>query len=149
MKFHEIWSINGIKQGKYFLQKLSGKWVTETSSIPLFIFWKTLISGKRKWCAAYFQYISIGLNFAYHKNKPYKTLDYWVKDMLNFNFSEKRLGLVSSPHIVYDFSGKMFLMLHSVNWLDFIIWLPLLLKILELCVSQLFVCLLWHHEIWN
>ena len=35
--------------------------------------------------------------------------------MLNFNFSEKGLGLVYSPHIVYGFSGKTFLMLHSIN----------------------------------
>ena len=32
--------------------------------------------------------------------------------MLNFNFSEKAKGLVSPLHIVYDFSRKMFLMLH-------------------------------------
>ena len=31
--------------------------------------------------------------------------------MLNFDFSEKGLGLVSLPHFVYDFSRKMFLML--------------------------------------
>ena len=35
--------------------------------------------------------------------------------MLNFSFSEKGLGLVSPPHFVYDFSRKMFLMLHSIN----------------------------------
>ena len=33
--------------------------------------------------------------------------------MLNFDFLEKGLGIVSSPHFVYDFSGKMFLMLYS------------------------------------
>ena len=35
--------------------------------------------------------------------------------MVNFNFSEKGLGLVSQPHFVYDFSRKMFLMLHCIN----------------------------------
>ena len=34
--------------------------------------------------------------------------------MLNFNFSEKDLGLVSPPHFVYDFSRKVILMLHSI-----------------------------------
>ena len=34
--------------------------------------------------------------------------------MLNFNFSEKGLGLVSPPHFVYDFSRKMFPMLERV-----------------------------------
>ena len=55
------------------------------------------------------------LNLAYNKNKPYKTLDYWSRDMLSFNFLEKNLGLVSPPHFVYDFSIKMFVMLHSIN----------------------------------
>ena len=62
-----------------------------------------------------FRYISIALNLPYNKSKLYKTLDYSSRDMLNFNFSEKGLGLVSPPHFVYDFSGKMFLMLHSIN----------------------------------
>ena len=35
--------------------------------------------------------------------------------MLNFNFSEKGMGLVSPPHFVNDFSRKMFLMLHYIN----------------------------------
>ena len=29
--------------------------------------------------------------------------------MLNFDFLEKVLGIVSPPHFVYDFSRKMFL----------------------------------------
>ena len=29
--------------------------------------------------------------------------------MLNFQFLEKGLGVVSPSHVVYDFSGKMFL----------------------------------------
>ena len=35
-----------------FLQKLCGKWVRETSSRPLYIFWKSLIWGESKWSAA-------------------------------------------------------------------------------------------------
>ena len=35
--------------------------------------------------------------------------------MLDFNFSEKGLGLVSSPHFAYDFSRKISLMLHSLT----------------------------------
>ena len=52
---------------------------------------------------------------SFNKNKQYKTLDHSSRDMFNFNFSEKGLGLVSSAHFVYDFSRKMFLMLHSIN----------------------------------
>ena len=35
----------------------------------------------------------------------------YVQD-INFNFLEKGLEQVCPPHFVYDFSGKMFLMLH-------------------------------------
>ena len=35
--------------------------------------------------------------------------------MLNFDFLDKDLGIVSVAHFVYDFSTKMFLMLCSVN----------------------------------
>ena len=56
--------------------------------------------------------------------------------MFNFNFSEKGLGLVSPSHSMYDFSIKMFLMLHSFNWLNFIVWLSLLREILSnMCIT--------------
>ena len=35
--------------------------------------------------------------------------------MLNFNFSEKSLGLVSPPDFAYDFLRKMFPFLYSIN----------------------------------
>ena len=35
--------------------------------------------------------------------------------MLNFDFLEKGLEIVSSQHLVYDFSRKMFLVLYSIN----------------------------------
>ena len=83
-------------------------------------------------------YISIALNLPYNKNKLHRTLDYWSRVMLNFNFSKKGLGLVSPPHCVYDFSRKMFLMLHSINRPNFIVWLPSLLEILgNMCISIL------------
>ena len=85
-------------------------------------------------------YILIALNLPCHKNQLYKTSDYWFKDKLNFNFSEKGLRLVSPPHFVYDFSRKMFLMLHSINWPNLFVWLPLLLEILcSMCIT--IVCL--------
>ena len=63
-------------------------------------------------------------------------LDYWSRDMLNFHFIEKGLGIVFSPHFVYDFSRKMFLMLWFINWPNFIVWLPLLLEILgNICIE--------------
>ena len=41
------------------------------------------------------------------------------------------MGLAFPPHFVYDFSIKIFLMLYSVNWPNFIVWLLLLLEILD------------------
>ena len=45
----------------------------------------------------------------YNKNKLYKTLDCWSRDMLNFNFPEKGLELVCPTHFVYGSSRKMLL----------------------------------------
>ena len=67
------------------------------------------------WSAAYFQYTSIALNLGYNKYKLYKTVEYLSRDILNFNFPEKGLRLVSPPHFAYDFSTKIFLLLHSFN----------------------------------
>ena len=35
--------------------------------------------------------------------------------MLNFDFLEKGLGIVSPRNFVYEFSTKVFLMLYSIN----------------------------------
>ena len=35
--------------------------------------------------------------------------------MLNFDFLDEGLGIVSPAHLVYDFSTKMFLMLDSTS----------------------------------
>ena len=40
--------------------------------------------------------------------------------MLNFNFPEKDLQLVSPSYFAYDFLRKMFLILYSVNRPNFI-----------------------------
>ena len=56
--------------------------------------------------------------------------------MLNFNLSERGLGLVSASYFVHDFSRKMFLMSHYINWPNFIVWLPLLLKLFDnMCIT--------------
>ena len=112
------------------LYKLCRKWSRETSSRPFFVFLKIFILGKSKWSAAWFHYISLAHNLAYNRNKLFKTLHCWIRDMLNFDFLDKGLGIVSPAYFVYDFSTKMFLMLYSINWPNFIVWLPLLLEIL-------------------
>ena len=59
--------------------------------------------------------------------------------MFNFDFIEKGLGIASVPDFMYNFFKKMFLMLYSVNWPNFIAWLTLLFKILvNMCIA--FVC---------
>ena len=65
-------------------------------------------------------------DLAYNKNKLCQTLDYWSRDMVNFDFLEKGLGIVFPPSCVYVFSRKMFLMLYSIIWPNFIVWYPLL-----------------------
>ena len=56
--------------------------------------------------------------------------------MLNFHFSEMVLGLVSPSCFVHDFSRKMLLMIHSISWPNFIVWLFLLLVIMgNMCIK--------------
>ena len=58
--------------------------------------------------------------------------------MLNFDFLEKGLGIDSLPHFAYDFSRKIFAMLYSINWPNFIVWLPSLLEILlNMCIANI------------
>ena len=45
-------------------------------------------------------------HLVYNKNKLYKALDYWFRDMLNFDFLEKGLEMVSPSHFENDFSRK-------------------------------------------
>ena len=49
------------------------------------------------WSAGYIQSFSIALNLANNKNKINKTSEHWSRDMLNFRFLEKDLGIVSLP----------------------------------------------------
>ena len=86
-----------------FLKKPCRKSGSGTSSRPLFVFQKSFVPGKNKLPAAQFQYLSIALNLAYNKSKLYKTL---YRDMINFSFLEKGLGIISPPHFVYDFFKK-------------------------------------------
>ena len=56
--------------------------------------------------------------------------------MLNFDFLEKGMGIVSPPNFVYDFPKEIFLMLYFINWPIFIVWLPLHIEILgNMCIA--------------
>ena len=55
--------------------------------------------------------------------------------MLNFDYLGKGLEIVSPAHLCMIFSTKMFI-LYSINWPNFIAWLPLLLEILRnMCIA--------------
>ena len=55
---------------------------------------------------------------------------------LIFDFLEKGLGIVPLPHFMHDFLRKNFLMLNSINWPNFIVWLPFLRETLgNMCVA--------------
>ena len=58
--------------------------------------------------------------------------------MLKFVFLEKGLGIVSPTYFVYNFSRKIFFVLYSINWPNFIVWLLLLLEVLPCCEVILF-----------
>ena len=68
----------------------------------------------------------------------YKTLDYRSRYMLNFNFSEEGLGLVSPPHSLYDFSRKMFFMFLLTDQISLSDCLYFS-RYWAICVLQLFV----------
>ena len=107
---------------------------------------------KNAWSEVKASGLQLGFNIfrylGYNKNKLYKTLDYWSRDMLKFNFPENSLELVSLPHFMYDFSRKMFLMLYSINWPKFNVWLPILLEILgDKCIATNQAVMSWKIEI--
>ena len=95
------------KKRNIFLQKSCRKWGSKTSFRPPFFKKKALYEVKASGLQLSFSF----LNLAYNESKLYKTLDFWSWDMLNFNFLEKGLQIVSLPHFVYDFSRKMFLII--------------------------------------
>ena len=70
--------------------------------------------------------------------------------MLNFDFLEIDLEIVSSPHFVYDVSQKMFLVLYSINWSNLIVWLSYILEMLgnNVHCNCLFLELR-RHKFWN
>ena len=103
---------------KMFLQKSCRKWGSKTSSTLFFK--KSFTWGTSKWSAAYFQSLLIALNLPSNLNKIYETLEYWSRNILNFYFLEKGVGIVSLPHFVYNLCVWMFLMLYSINWPNFI-----------------------------
>ena len=59
--------------------------------------------------------------------------------MLNFDFLDKGLEIVSPAHFVHDFSTKMFLMLFFINLQISLPGCLYFLRYLAICVLQWFV----------
>ena len=78
----------------------------QTAFCFFFYYLKSFIVGKSKWSAAWFHQISIALELTYNRNKLFKTLHYWSRNMLNFDFLDKGQGIVSPARFVYDFSKR-------------------------------------------
>ena len=61
----------------------------------------------------------------------------------------RRLELVSLPHFRHDFQRKIFLLLYSTNWPNFIVWLSLLREILGNMYCNCSLIWLWRHKFLN
>ena len=128
MKFGQLIEYN-VKN--FFLLKWKKKWGKETSSRLLLIFLKKALYKVK----ASNQCLSINIfgwssTWTYNKSKLYKISYCWCRDMLNFDFLDKDVGLVSPTHFGYGRSIIIFLTLFSITWQNFIVWLPILLPIL-------------------
>ena len=137
---NKIWSLTRAFQEKWFFLKIMQ---TMRQEPDRFLFFKkALYQVKTSDLQLDFTIISIALKLAYNRNKLFKTLHCWSRDMLNSDFDfdfdllDKSLGIVSPAYVVYDFSATMFLMLYSINWSNFIAWLLLLLETLgNMCIA--------------
>ena len=86
------------------------------------------------------------LNLPCNKNKLYKTLDYWSKNMLNFNFWEKGLGLVSPSHFFQEKCFSCYILWNDqIHCLIAFTSRGIGLYVFYNC----FLTRLWRHKIWN
>ena len=55
--------------------------------------------------------------------------------ILIWGLSKRGLEMFSLPHFLHDFWRKIYLLLHSINWPSFIVWLHLIWQILSnMCI---------------
>ena len=89
--------------------------------------WAYLWTNSLKFNTACFYCIpSWGLS-KYIETKLQTTLFFHVK---LFENTKRGFELVSLPHFLHYFWRKIFILLYSINWPNFIVWLPSLRKIL-------------------
>ena len=117
------------------LWKLCSTWGREISSRPLFVFQKSFILGKSKCSAAWFLYISI----VYNRNKLFKILHHWSRDMLKFVFLDEGLGIFLQHILCIIFQQKCsswYIVLTDQISLSGCLYF---LRYWAICVLQLFV----------
>ena len=88
----------------------------ETLVPDLFLVFKKALYGKE----ASGQHLSFNMFWyssiwSYNKNKLHKSSNCCSRGIVNFDFLEKGVGIVSPHHFPYDFLRKIFLMLYSKN----------------------------------
>ena len=119
--------------GNILLKKSCKKWGREKVS-DLFLSCKKALYNVK----ASAQHLSInkfryGSTWTFNKNFFYY-FRLLIQKYDQFRFCES-VSDPYPPHFVYYFSIKIFLVLYSVNWPNFIVWLPLLLEILgNICI---------------
>ena len=118
-----------------FLQK-SSRNVAGWLIPDLFLFFKTAlckVKANGQHCSLnIFWYIS---TWRYNKNKLYNISGCWPEICSILMFLWKALRLALPPYFLYGFSRKIFFMQYSINWPNFVAWLPLLLEILSnMCI---------------
>ena len=65
-----------------------------------------------------------------------------------FKKQKRGLELVSLPHCLHVFLRKIFILLYSITWPNFIVWLPFLRKILGNVFCNCLLTRLWRHKFW-
>ena len=108
---HKNWLVIGMKltfSGNAYLIDRNKWWKFQRN-------WRTFIDSLRwpwlEWTirekqVVCFHYVSIALKLAYSRNKLFKTLPYWSRDILNFDFLDKQLRISSPAHLCKIFQQK-------------------------------------------
>ena len=83
----------------------------------------------------------------YSETKLHTTCFYLIWSF--FKKTKSGLELVSLPNFLDNFWRKIFLLLYSINWPNFIAWLPLICEILSIVYYNCLLTRLWRREFRN
>ena len=120
---------------KFFLKNYTQNVVEELSPDPFLINqnWVYLWINSLKFHRVCFYCMSSWGLSRYIKTKLQITCFYLIKPFFRKTKSGRKIA--SLPHFLHDFWGKMFLLLYSIKWPNFIVWFLLLLEMLgNMCI---------------